>query len=312
MSRFDRILCPVDMSKNSFAAIRIATGIAKQNGAQLIFMHVAPTWKQNEPHQDNEIHSPGEELALQNLRPTDESVEFEHLYLRGNAGPEIVRQSERCDLVVIGTHGHSGMARHLVGGVAEYVIRHARCQVITVKSGLSTGETEPRKNSCEKRYVTEAMHQIAPVHEYDLIEDVILELERANETAAPVVNKQNETIGILTQTDIARYLELRQRLAQKDPSVISEVYEVNQFGNYRVDTNDFEQVKKHMSSPARTIKNTQDTDDALDIFATNAGIHHLVVVDTKGQPLGILAPKHCSTFHQLRRQNATIQDAKTP
>jgi len=53
----------------------------------------------------------------------------------GDAAEEILRVAEevRCDLIVMGTHGRSGLGRLLMGSVAEQVMRKARCPVLTVK-----------------------------------------------------------------------------------------------------------------------------------------------------------------------------------
>jgi nucleotide-binding universal stress UspA family protein len=110
MSRFNRVLCPVDMFKNSLDAIELATNIAKQNDSKLVLMYVAPTWSGAEPMPgQNNFLSPANANrdSFQQLRPTEDSVECEHLFLSGNAGPEIVRASERCDTVVIGSHPRS-------------------------------------------------------------------------------------------------------------------------------------------------------------------------------------------------------------
>jgi nucleotide-binding universal stress UspA family protein len=53
----------------------------------------------------------------------------------GRAYSEIVRfvQEEECDLVVMGTHGLSGLEHFLLGGTTEKVMRHAPCPVLAVK-----------------------------------------------------------------------------------------------------------------------------------------------------------------------------------
>ena len=59
---------------------------------------------------------------------------------QGDAAEEILSSAEElgCDLIVMGTHGRSGLGRLLMGSVAESVLRKARCPVLTVKSPLST------------------------------------------------------------------------------------------------------------------------------------------------------------------------------
>ena len=55
-----------------------------------------------------------------------------------HAGPpgEVIcwmAQEQQCDLVVLGSHGRAALAHLLLGSVAEYVLRHARCPVLTVR-----------------------------------------------------------------------------------------------------------------------------------------------------------------------------------
>jgi nucleotide-binding universal stress UspA family protein len=54
----------------------------------------------------------------------------------GEPPEEIVREARerRCDVIVMGTHGHTGLTRVLLGSVAEGVLRHAPCPVLTVRA----------------------------------------------------------------------------------------------------------------------------------------------------------------------------------
>ncbi|MBM4005181.1 MAG: universal stress protein [Planctomycetes bacterium] len=49
-------------------------------------------------------------------------------------------ESEQCDMIVMGTHGRTGLSHLLFGSIAEYVMRHARCPVVTVRERPSFGE----------------------------------------------------------------------------------------------------------------------------------------------------------------------------
>ena len=73
---------------------------------------------------------------LQQLRPEDQKVLVEHLLVQGGAAEEIlqVAQERKCDLIVMGTHGRTGLGRLLMGSVAEQVVRKASCPVLTVKT----------------------------------------------------------------------------------------------------------------------------------------------------------------------------------
>ena len=73
---------------------------------------------------------------LRQLRPTDPKVRVEHRLVEGETATEILRlgQEMKCDLIVLGTHGRTGLGRLLMGSVAERVVRKARCPVLTVKT----------------------------------------------------------------------------------------------------------------------------------------------------------------------------------
>src|SRR5207248_3655533 len=73
---------------------------------------------------------------LAEVRPTEEGVPLEHkLVLSADTVPEIERvaEEEACDLIVMGTHGRTGLTRVLMGSVAEAVLRQAPCPVLTVR-----------------------------------------------------------------------------------------------------------------------------------------------------------------------------------
>jgi nucleotide-binding universal stress UspA family protein len=66
----------------------------------------------------------------------------------GDPATEILRiaQECKCDLIVMGTHGRTGVARLLMGSVAEHVVRKAECPVLVVKTPLpktTRSETHP-------------------------------------------------------------------------------------------------------------------------------------------------------------------------
>ena len=73
---------------------------------------------------------------LQQLRPEDPKILVEHRLVQGGGAEEIlqVAQERKCDLIVMGTHGRTGLGRLLMGSVAEQVVRKAACPVLTVKT----------------------------------------------------------------------------------------------------------------------------------------------------------------------------------
>ena len=63
-------------------------------------------------------------------------LKVETIFTEGDPGHEIVRVAEEinADLIVLGTHGYSGWKRFTIGSVAELVVRHAPCAVLTIRS----------------------------------------------------------------------------------------------------------------------------------------------------------------------------------
>ncbi len=63
------------------------------------------------------------------------NVKADTIFVEGHAGPEIIRIATELntDLLVIGTHGYTGWNRLTIGSVAEFVVRHAPCAVLTIK-----------------------------------------------------------------------------------------------------------------------------------------------------------------------------------
>ena len=140
MIALKRILVPTDFSETSEAALRYGVELARRFVARLYLLHVPEhpgeaaaaeypigifETMQNAAH-DRLGHLLSEE-ETRDLRP-------ECAMRLGVPWEEIVRHAaeHEIDLIVIGTHGRQGMARVLLGSVAERVVRKAPCPVLTV------------------------------------------------------------------------------------------------------------------------------------------------------------------------------------
>lgn len=134
-----KILCPTDFSDSARAAFELACALARDYRASLAVVHVAPP----PPAYAVEgiaIPLPAEEpdevrARLVQLYPVTSGVEVEYHVLDGDAGDQIVNAARdaKADVIVMGTHGKSGLTRLLMGSVAESVVRHAPCPVLTVR-----------------------------------------------------------------------------------------------------------------------------------------------------------------------------------
>lgn len=72
---------------------------------------------------------------LERIVPPDPTVKFEHHLVTGDPASAVVRlaEEENVDLIVMGTHGRTGLRRLLMGSVAEAIVRRAKCAVLTLK-----------------------------------------------------------------------------------------------------------------------------------------------------------------------------------
>lgn len=133
------ILFPTDFSHCGDEALALATSLARDTGAKILIVHVEELpmaygtghmyYGPTEPSQAQLTE------MLHSIKPEDPQVEFEHHLLMGNPATEISRFADEnsVDMIVLGTHGRSGLFHLLMGSVAEAVVRHANCPVVTFK-----------------------------------------------------------------------------------------------------------------------------------------------------------------------------------
>lgn len=156
---FKRILCPVDLSAFSLEALKLAVKVVEASEGTLDILHV--------------IHNPFDEIYMSEITQTDPALidvyagepqrrakilrateEHSEVLLKqfcrdvvqhygkvrfhvrkGDPFEAILDATEdlRTDLVVLATHGRTGLKRLVIGNVAEKIVRHAPCPVLTVK-----------------------------------------------------------------------------------------------------------------------------------------------------------------------------------
>ncbi len=142
---FETIVCPVDFSDYSHHALRYALSLAKLFEARLVLLHVVemPFLPSYSMAGVPDLSMPVEELeenAREHLEEELEQCRAEHPdveaeVLIGTPFVEIIdfAREAGADLIVMGTHGRSGLRQLLIGSVAERVVRKAPCPVLTVK-----------------------------------------------------------------------------------------------------------------------------------------------------------------------------------
>jgi nucleotide-binding universal stress UspA family protein len=136
------ILYPTDFSDHSRVAFGLASALAREQGARLVVLHVNPTLgpmvayggalAQLQPEEEREKLR----KELEQFRVPDPRVRVEYRLADGEPAAEILRAAGEagCDLIVLGTHGRTGLARLVLGSVAEQVLRQAPCAVVTVRA----------------------------------------------------------------------------------------------------------------------------------------------------------------------------------
>ena len=135
----DKILFPTDFSESSDAAMRYATVLARDTGAELIIAYVhEPAAAYAAGDMVVDVGMAAEDRLLEQLEtvtPADLDVPHRYQLMHGDPIGEIVRlaDEEQVDMIVMGTHGRTGLTRLLMGSVAEAVVRRANCPVLTVK-----------------------------------------------------------------------------------------------------------------------------------------------------------------------------------
>jgi len=152
------ILFPTDFSYYNDAALEYASTLAAEAEAKLYIVHVhdacavssamgeasyfcASTWQE-------EFELAGEQLAR--ILPTRAGIWYEHNCLPGKADEEIIAfaRDRKVDLIVMASHGRSGLTRLLMGSVAEAVMRKAPCPVLIVKQSVTEGHAPAIRADC--------------------------------------------------------------------------------------------------------------------------------------------------------------------
>jgi nucleotide-binding universal stress UspA family protein len=156
-------LFPTDFSAASYAALDVAAALARERQATLIVAHCEET----------PLAVAGGEFAYGIPMATDDKllsmlddvlarvdgVHCEKRLLRGVPWRAMVglAEKENVDLIVLGTHGRTGVARVLMGSIAEAIVRHAKCPVLAIRQG-----TQAAVQARESNEASPALESIPP------------------------------------------------------------------------------------------------------------------------------------------------------
>ena len=150
--KLNAIMLPTDFSESSDAALDYASALAAETGATLYIVHVADDTPAYVAGYGGFAYAPDVSSAieremrerLEEVQPSRLNIDVDRRYLTGAAVAQIVDFADRenVDLIVMGTHGRTGVSRVLMGSIAEGVLRKAQCPVLTVKSPVKLEDDE--------------------------------------------------------------------------------------------------------------------------------------------------------------------------
>ena len=140
-----RILVPLDFSEHAESILTWAGHLAEEHGSRVLLLHVyhlPVEFQQLEgaylppDFWANVKNEAEQQLDKYAVKLKDTGVEVESFVREGYPATVIVEEADslEADLIVIGTHGHSGLKHLLLGSIAERVVQKAPCPVLTVKS----------------------------------------------------------------------------------------------------------------------------------------------------------------------------------
>jgi nucleotide-binding universal stress UspA family protein len=135
MFAVQRILCPVDFSATSNAAFDYADDFASWIGAELVVLHA---FSQPTCYDKAGQWQPADAKILEDLHAVKSkhgSLKLKHLAHAGMPDEVIcwAAEDQDCQLIIMGTHGRTGLQHLIFGSTAESVLKHARCPVVTIR-----------------------------------------------------------------------------------------------------------------------------------------------------------------------------------
>ena len=138
------VLVPVDFSENAEAAARYASDLAQKFGSKLHLLHVVEPASfvndlTNVPFtlSDKQLEATAmTDLEALATRFIDPDVQTSWIVKRGKGYQEIVKSAKelKADMIVISTHGYTGLKHTIMGSTAERVVRHAPCPVLVLRA----------------------------------------------------------------------------------------------------------------------------------------------------------------------------------
>jgi nucleotide-binding universal stress UspA family protein len=149
-----KILMPTDFSDASIAALQMARDLARRFGASVTLFHVhqVPSYLYPDgmmPVPSTVLQDLERSIVAELLRLAEqlrgEGVQVDTRHVIGSPVQEICRAADELemDLIVMGTHGRTGLRHVIMGSVAEKVVRRAPCAVLTVHPSGEAAHVQP-------------------------------------------------------------------------------------------------------------------------------------------------------------------------
>lgn len=146
---FQKVLCPIDFSADSFAALDYAADFARQGNGQLILPHVVdnpltdfygPRGATFYAEVEHAVEK-SRQLLADAARTHAAEVSCEIVVKHGNPYEAIIdcATAQQADLIVMSTHGRTGPQRLIIGSVAEKAVRAAPYPVFTLRHAQEAG-----------------------------------------------------------------------------------------------------------------------------------------------------------------------------
>lgn len=145
MLKIQKVLVPTDFSPVSARVLQYGSDMARAFGASLLVVHVVPpsayplinvAGMGHFPNLREEIRKRCEQEMQDLLAKTDAGLQPVSCVIEGVPFTEILELAtrEKVDLIVMGTHGHTGLKHMVLGSTAERVVRMAACPVLTLRA----------------------------------------------------------------------------------------------------------------------------------------------------------------------------------
>jgi nucleotide-binding universal stress UspA family protein len=160
--RIHSILVPIDLSDCSLDALEIAETLARQNQAEVLLLCVEEAIIPYDEKEETLLDplSLEDHGRLAHIRPRDRHIEFQRFVKFGHPSEAILEfaKEHEIDLIVMGTHGRTGINRVLPGSVASAIMQAAPCPVLAMRSGCG-GQRSAQSPAARRDDMTQLRRQ---------------------------------------------------------------------------------------------------------------------------------------------------------